>query len=145
MVGKARRPKEERTCLLPARNDEAEILARQFQLLLLLFGHGDLNTCQILDFFARVDLSPCSDRGLMFRDHVAVGRGDLERAIRHVDVDISPEMSLELLLVPFILHNGHVFAQPRQLQQLLHCFGGLLFPNGVSSNAIGYVLLVHAS
>ena len=80
----------------------------------------------------------------MFGDHVAVGGRDLEWAVRHVDVDVSSQMTLELLLILLILHAGHEFAHTRKFEQLRNRFSGVLFPDSMLSNAIGDVLLLQA-
>jgi hypothetical protein len=81
----------------------------------------------------------------MVRDRVAIRRGDFERAVWHVNVDISSEMALELLLILLISEASHVLAQSGQVQQLLNGLHRVLVPDHLLPDDTSDILFLQAA
>lgn len=97
MVGEACGTKEQRWSLLATGHDNTEIVDTKD--LLLGFGHGNLDTSQIFDGLISADIFASDSCSLMSGDCVAVGGCNFKRTIGKIDIDISPEMVLEVFLL----------------------------------------------
>lgn len=101
MVGEARGTEEQRRCLFAARHDDTEVIVLHFQVGLFCLGHGDLYASEVFYGlpFPNGFAGHCGR--LMGGYGVAVRRIDLEGTVGKIDVDIFPEMVLEVLLFVF--------------------------------------------
>lgn len=97
MVGEARRTKKQRGTLLATGHNNTKIVDTED--LLLGFGHGNLDASEIFDGLIPADVFASDCRSLMSSNCVAVGGCDFEGTIGKIDIDIFPEMVLEVFLL----------------------------------------------
>jgi hypothetical protein len=97
MVGEACRTKEQRWALLATGHNNTEVVDTKD--LLLGFGHGNLDASQIFDGLVSADMLASDSCSLMGGYRVAVGGCDFEGTIGKINVDIFPEMVLEVFLL----------------------------------------------
>jgi len=111
MVGKARWTQEQRRALLATGHDDTEVVHTKE--LLIGFGHGNLDTRQVLDGLVLPNRFASDSCSLMGDDGVAVGGGDFEGTIGKIDVDIFPEVVLEVFLLFFRWEAAEIARQSR--------------------------------
>lgn len=126
VICKACRTQKQRRRLLATGHDDAEIATEFFEIVLLLLGHGDLDPCEIFDGFTLADGLSGNSGCLVGDDCVAVGGGDLKGTVGKVNVDISLQMVLKVLLLVFGRQRTEIAGEPGQLQELLHGSGCVL-------------------
>lgn len=99
MVGEARGTKEQRWAFFATGHDDTEVVdTKEF---LIRFGHGNLDACQVFDGLISTDRFASDSCSLVGDDGVAVGGCDFKRTVRKIDIDIFPEVVLEVFLLFF--------------------------------------------
>lgn len=117
VVGEACGTKEQGRTLLATGHDDTEVVHTKE--LLIRFGHGNLDAGQVFDSLVLSDRFAGDSRSLVGNDSVTVGGGNFKGTVGKIDVDIFPEMVLEVFLFFFGREAVEVARQSRQLQQML--------------------------
>lgn len=111
MVGEARRTKEQRWTLLATGHDDTEVVhTKEF---LIRFGHCNLNARQVFDGLVLSNRFASDSGSLVGNNGVAVGGRNFEGTIGKIDIDIFPEMVLEVFLFFFGREAVQVARQSR--------------------------------